>query len=89
MKIPVLMELVGGKGSLKRKIGEYSVLSETQIPLERIPPHHMVRRESMILVSIGKTLQPLEGYACPMGVLGRGYLSELRLKEKETVTIDM
>lgn len=84
-----LMELVGGKGSLKRKMGAPSVLSETRIPLERIPPRHMVKRDSMMLVSIGKILQSLEGCACPMGVLSREFLSKLHLKGKEIAIVDM
>lgn len=84
-----LMELLGGKGGLRRKMGEPSVMSETQIPLERIPPRHMVKRGRMMLVSIGKILQSLEGCACPMGVLSREFLSKIHLKGREIAIVDM
>jgi CO dehydrogenase maturation factor len=84
-----LMELVGGKGSLKSKMSEPNVLRDSQILLEGIPGHYMVERDSLVLVSIGKILQSLEGCACPMGVLTREFLRKLHLKEKEIAIIDM
>lgn len=84
-----LTELLGGKRSLKRKMGQPSVLTSNEIPLEQIPPQYIVRRDSLMLVSIGKILQSLEGCACPMGVLSREFLRKLRLGESEIAIVDM
>ena len=84
-----LMELVGGKKSLKRKMGQPSVLAEASILIEHIPPPHLLKRDGLMLVSIGKILQSLEGCACPMGVLSREFLKKLALKADELVIVDM
>lgn len=84
-----LMELVGGKKNLKRKMGQPNVLGETEIPPERIPLRHMRKKDSLMLVSIGKILQSLEGCACPMGVLSREFLKKLRLRKNEVAIVDM
>jgi CO dehydrogenase maturation factor len=84
-----LMELVGGKKKLREQMGQPNILAEKQIPLGRIPSQHILRRNGLMLVSIGKILQALEGCACPMGVLNREFLKKLRLGEKEIAVIDM
>ncbi len=84
-----LMELVGGKTSLKQKMGQPSVLSETRIALTQIPERYLLQRDSLMLVSIGKILQSLEGCACPMGVLSREFLKKLILQEDELAIVDM
>jgi len=84
-----LMELVGGKKSLKQKMGQPSVLAESSILVEDIPSPHLLRRDDLMLVSIGKILKSLEGCACPMGVLSREFLKKLTLRADELVIVDM
>jgi CO dehydrogenase maturation factor len=84
-----LMELVGGKKSLKQKMAQANVLSETQIATTQIPEQHLLQRDGLMLVSIGKILQSLEGCACPMGVLSREFLKKLTLEKDELVIVDM
>jgi CO dehydrogenase maturation factor len=84
-----LMELVGGKQSLKQKMGQPNVLSETQITTAQIPEQHLIQRNGLMLVSIGKILQALEGCACPMGVLSREFLKKLTLEPNELTIVDM
>ena len=83
-----LMELVGGKQSLKQTMGEENVLSEAEIPIESIPHQYILKKDGLMLVSIGKIHQALEGCACPMGVLSREFLRKLRLNEDEVVIVD-
>ena len=83
------MELVGGKKKLKKEMGQPNILTEKQISLGHIPSQHILRRNGLMLVSIGKILQALEGCACPMGVLNREFLRKLRLGHKEIALIDM
>ena len=84
-----LMELVGGKKSLKQKMAQTNVLSETRIVTAQIPEQHSLQRDGLMLVSIGKILQSLEGCACPMGVLSREFLKKLALQEDELAFVDM
>lgn len=84
-----LMELVGGKKSLQQKMGQPSVFAESRIVLEDLPPQHLVQKDGLMLVGIGKILQSLEGCACPMGVLSREFLKKLALAEGELAIVDM
>ena len=84
-----LMELVGGKKKLKKKMSDPNILAENHFSIKDIPSQHLIRRNGLILVSIGKILQAFEGCACPMGVLNREFLKKLRLGEKEIAIIDM
>lgn len=84
-----LMELVGGKTILKQKMGQPSILAEERIVVEDLPPQYLVQKDGLVLVGIGKILQPLEGCACPMGVLSREFLKKLALAEDELTIADM
>jgi CO dehydrogenase maturation factor len=84
-----LMELVGGKNSLKAKMGSKNVLSESHIALGDIPEQCVLQKDGIKFVAIGKILQSLEGCACPMGVLSREFLKKLTLKDDEMVIVDM
>ena len=84
-----LMELVGGKKSLKQKMAQPDIFAASHIYLEDISPPHLVRRDGLMLVSIGKILQSLEGCACPMGVLSREFLKKLTLQPDELAIVDM
>ena len=84
-----LMELVGGKKSLKQKMAQPSIFAESRISLEDISPQHLVSKDGLTLVSIGKILQSLEGCACPMGVLSREFLKKLNLNSGEMAIVDM
>ena len=84
-----LMELVGGKNSLKAKMGNENILSESRITMDDIPEQCMLQKDGIRFVAIGKILQSLEGCACPMGVLSREFLKKLALKDDELVIVDM
>ena len=84
-----LMELVGGKRNLKQKMSQPNIFAEDSILIEHIPPPYLLKRDGLMLVSIGKILQSLEGCACPMGVLSREFLKKLTLKPHELAIVDM
>jgi CO dehydrogenase maturation factor len=84
-----LMELVGGKKGLQQKMGQPNVLKGTSIKTSQIPDEYLLRKDGLMLVSIGKILQSLEGCACPMGVLSREFLKKLDLQEDEIAIVDM
>ena len=80
---------IGGKKKLKEKMGNPNVLAKNHLSVKDIPSEHLIRRNGLMLVSIGKILQALEGCACPMGVLSREFLKKLRLSKNEIAIIDM
>jgi CO dehydrogenase maturation factor len=84
-----LMSLVGGKGSIKKKMGQGGLLLQDTIELSDIPREYINISDGLMLVSIGKILQALEGCACPMGVLNREFLKKLRLNSHELAIVDM
>ena len=84
-----LMELVGGKASLKKKMSSPDIFAGDKILIEDIPPLYLLEHDNIRLVSIGKILQSLEGCACPMGVLNREFLKKVSVKNGEMVIVDM
>lgn len=89
-RLPVpLMELVGGKEGLKQKMRQPNVLAEAEIATTQIPEQHILRKNGLVLVAIGKIMQSLEGCACPMGVLSREFLKKLTLEKDELAIVDM
>ena len=84
-----LMDLVGGKKMLKKKMGHANIFNMPTIGIEDIPADYILGQNGLRLVSIGKILQSLEGCACPMGVLNREFLRKLRLQKNEIALIDM
>ena len=94
-----LMELVGGKRKVQRSLrdgfssgesgGGMRVMRQDSIKVDDIPAEHIMTKDNLQLVCIGKILQSLEGCACPMGVLSREFLKKLTLEEDEIVVVDM
>jgi len=84
-----LMELIGGKASLKKIMGKPDIFAADKIPVDDIPPGYLLKNGNTMLVSIGKILQSLEGCACPMGVLSREFLKKVVVNDGEVVIIDM
>jgi CO dehydrogenase maturation factor len=84
-----LMELVGGKTSLKRNMGKPDLFAAEKILVDDIPAGYLLQHDHILLVSIGKIMQSLEGCACPMGVLNREFLKKVVVNDGEVVIIDM
>lgn len=94
-----LVELAGGRKMVRELMPyryapknpelETNVLSRDEISLGDIPTQYIGEINNIRLIIIGKILQPLEGCACPMGVLDREFLGKLQLEEDEISIIDM
>lgn len=94
-----LLDLVGGKKQVQRHLrsrpsdlqndGELSVLARPEVRVVDIPAEHVVERNGLRLVTVGKIHQALEGCACPMGVLSREFLKKLRLAGDEVALVDL
>lgn len=95
--VPIL-DLVGGKQEVKNVLPktpvaqsepQTNVIGRDQVSLDDIPAQHILRRDGISLVSVGKILQALEGCACPMGVLSREFVRKLDLGANSVAIVDM
>jgi CO dehydrogenase maturation factor len=95
-----LVSLAGGRqmvrqlmppGYKPREVAEdgTNILTLAKLRLSEIPPENIATKDNLSLIVIGKIVEALEGCACPMGVLGREFLSKLNLGEKEIAITDM
>lgn len=94
-----LIGLLGGKQKLEAELEaavragtpEMSVeLIHQEMQLTDIPPEYMFETESGIrLINVGKILMALEGCACPMGIVSRSFLKQLRLESDEIAVVDL
>lgn len=86
-----LMELVGGKKSIARKILAPAGLQflKNKISVDEIPSENIAGKDRLKLVVIGKILQSSEGCACPMGALTKEFLRKLELGGKDLAVVDM
>ena len=94
-----LMDLVGGKKNVQRKMlakftsGEeepaMTIWEMEKLPVREIPTDYIVGNKDLKLVSTGKIHQSMEGCACPMGTVTREFLKKLELAEDEITVVDM
>ncbi|MDI6730841.1 MAG: AAA family ATPase [Candidatus Altarchaeum sp.] len=86
-----LMEMVGGKQSIQRKLRQtvgFQFLSKS-LTIDEIPDEFIQKKDKINLVVIGKILQSNEGCACPMGSLTKEFLKKLNLRNNEIAIVDM
>jgi CO dehydrogenase maturation factor len=57
--------------------------------LADIPAKHVLHKDGISLLAVGKIVQSHEGCACPMGALSREFLGKLRLEQDEVAVVDM
>ena len=93
-----LIDLMGGKQKLEEQIVARVRAGETEesmqliteeMPVARIPPEYIQETDGIKLVVVGKILVALEGCACPMGIVSRSFLKQLRLEPDEVAIIDL
>jgi CO dehydrogenase maturation factor len=94
-----LMDLVGGKKNLQKKMiarftkGEnepaMSIWEMETITSRSIPSEYVMEKEGCKLVETGKIHQALEECACPMGVVTQEFLKKLQLAPDEVALVDM
>jgi CO dehydrogenase maturation factor len=66
-----------------------TILMQDMLTMDDIPVEHILGKDGLSLVCIGKIHQSLEGCACPMGALSREFLKKLLLKEDEIAIVDL
>ncbi len=93
-----LLEVVGGKKQVftvlaknvdVRPGAETNVMLREELGLANIPAGHVLNKDGISLLAVGKIVQSHEGCACPMGVLSREFLGKLRLERGEVAIVDM
>jgi len=93
-----ILDLVGGKQEVKNvfpknplsKSGPVTnIMAREKVSIYSLPAENIVSKNDISLISIGKILQPLEGCACPMGVISREFLNKLSLNPRQVAVVDM
>ncbi|NLA05380.1 MAG: adenylyl-sulfate kinase [Firmicutes bacterium] len=84
-----LLDFIGGREGLKKKMGEPNIFELAQITTADIPEKYILSNNGLSLVAIGKIMHALEGCACPMGALNREFLKKLTLEEDEIAIVDL
>lgn len=93
-----LIELLGGKQKLEEEIvarvkagesEETMQLVKEEMPIASIPAEYILQKDGIKLIIVGKILMALEGCACPMGIVSRSFLKQLRLEPDEIVIVDL
>ncbi|WP_028845508.1 AAA family ATPase [Thermodesulfovibrio thiophilus] len=92
------MDFLGGKKTVQQSIikrfqsGEkelkMSLIERKIFSIDDIPDEFIIKDDRMFLVSIGKIKEPMEGCACPMGVVIREFLDKIELKNTEIIIVD-
>lgn len=92
------MDFLGGKKAVQQSImkrfqsGEkepkMSIIEKETFGIDDIPEEYIKRDGNILLVSIGKIKEPMEGCACPMGVVSREFLEKIELRDNETIIVD-
>lgn len=93
-----LLDFMGGKKAIKQKLRnamksgasepELSLFESERIYVDEIPAEFKREKGGLTLIAVGKIKEPLEGCACPMGVLAREFLRRLHLRKDEILLVD-
>lgn len=93
-----LLDFLGGKKSVKQKLRsalktgasepEITLFEVEKMSIDDIPEEFRRVRGNLVLLAVGKIKEPLEGCACPMGVLAREFIRRLELREDEILIVD-
>lgn len=92
------MDSLGGKKTVQQSImkrfqsGEkepkMSVIEKEFFRIDDIPEKFIKKDGNISLVSIGKIKEPMEGCACPMGIVSREFLEKIELLDNENILVD-
>lgn len=92
------MDFLGGKKTIQQSIKKrlqssekepnMSVIEKSTFRISDIPEQFVKKDGKIALLSIGKINQPMEGCACPMGIISREFLEKIELGEDEAVIVD-
>ncbi|GAB6184283.1 ATP-binding protein [Thermodesulfovibrio hydrogeniphilus] len=92
------MDFLGGKKAVSQQLRKkfqaqdkevkISVIEEKKFHMNDIPKEFIKSDGNIHLLSIGKIKEPMEGCACPMGVVSREFLEKIELSEDELILVD-
>ncbi|GLI53690.1 nucleotide-binding protein [Thermodesulfovibrio yellowstonii] len=92
------MDFLGGKKAIQQNIKKrfqssekeptMNVIEKSSFSVSHIPREFIKKDGNIALISIGKIKEPMEGCACPMGIISREFLEKIELKENEVIIVD-
>jgi len=93
-----LVDYLGGKQKVEEAISARirSGVSENMVSImprelsvDELPSEYKLEQDGIHFVMVGKILMALEGCACPIGIVSRSFLRDLRLRPNQVAIIDM
>lgn len=92
------MDFLGGKKAIQQSIKKrfqssekepvMSMIEKSSFNVSDIPYEFIKKDGNIVLISIGKIKEPLEGCACPMGIISREFLEKIELGDNEIIIVD-
>jgi CO dehydrogenase maturation factor len=92
------MDFLGGKKSVQQsmikrfqsgvKEPKMSLIEKDTFSINDIPAEFIKKDGNLAIVSIGKIKEPMEGCACPMGVVSREFIEKIELEDNEVMLVD-
>lgn len=92
------MDFLGGKKTVKQQLikrlnsnekeFQMRIIDYNHFTIQDIPREYIQKNGNITLVSIGKIKSPMEGCACPMGVVSKEFLASIMLKHNELILVD-
>ena len=63
-------------------------MKKKKITLDEIPQKYKTKIGRITVIFTGKIHKPMEGCACPMGVVSKEFIEKLELKDQEVLIVD-
>jgi len=92
------IEFLGGQKALQQSMRKQfqspekefkmAVIESPQLTTEQLERNYVIKSGALSLMAVGKIKEPLEGCACPMGVLSKELIDKIVLKSDEMMIID-
>jgi len=92
------IEFLGGKKALQQSMRrqfqssekefKMSAIESTYLTTEQLEGDYVKKDGALSLMAVGKIKEPLEGCACPMGVLTKELIDKIVLKPDEIMIVD-
>ena len=83
-----LIEFLGGRKKFKEKLKSVPMIEKEKITLDEIPQECKAKIGEITVILTGKIHEPMEGCACPMGVVSKEFIEKLELKDQEVLIVD-
>jgi len=83
-----LLEFLGGRKKFKSIPKGSSMIEAKSLSIEDIPEDYKKQINGLTFVVSGKITEPMEGCACPIGVISKEFIEKLELQDNQILLVD-